>query len=138
MNQVLDKIRNMVIHELDNMPEDSSQLSYDCWCLIDKIIDIWKDTYEIEEKESMVGYEEGYSRDGYSMRSYGNSNRMMPRYYEGNSYGGSRMGGGMSRGGGYSRDDGRHDMVTKLENLMNETHDERDREAIRRMIDQIR
>ena len=133
MNDILMKVKSIVANELDNIPENG-QLSFDCVELIYKLIDIWKDCCEIEEKEMGMSYDDGYSRgNGYSQRG-----RMMPRYYEGNSYGGSRMGGGMSRGGGYSRDDGRHDMVTKLENLMNETHDERDREAIRRMIDQIR
>lgn len=149
MNQVLDKIKGIVARELDNFPDDSQQMSYECFELMDKLIDIWKDACEIEEKESMMSsYDDGYSRDGYSQRGYGNG-RMMPRYYDGNSYNGSGGASGNSYGGsrgssyggsrsGYSRDDAKHDMINKLENLMGEVHDDRDREAIRRMLDGMR
>ena len=139
MNDVLMKVKSIVADELDNMPENG-QMSYDCIELTDKLIDIWKKCCEIEEKEMTVSsYNEGYSRSngGYSQRGYGN-NRMMPRYYEGNSYGGSRMGSRNYSDGGYSHDDARHDIVEKLENLMSETRDDRDREAIRRMLDGMR
>lgn len=133
MNDILMKIKSIVANELDNIPENG-QLSFDCVELMFKLVDIWKDCCEIEEKEMDTPYDDDYSRsNGYSQRG-----RMMPKYYDGNSYGGGSRMGGRSYGGGYSRDDAKHDMITKLENLMNETRDERDREAIRRMLDGMR
>ena len=40
--------------------------------------------------------------------------------------------------GHYSRDDGRDDMVNRLEGLMSRAGSDRDREEIRRMIDQMK
>ena len=85
----------------------------------------------------------GYSNGGYSMRNNGYSSKRFPIYYDnGNSYRGnggrgySRRGRSMM-GNGYSRDDAKEHMIQKLENLMNEAQDEKDRESIHRLIEQM-
>ena len=40
-------------------------------------------------------------------------------------------------GNGYSRDDAKEHMIQKLENLMNEAQDEKDRESIHRLSEQM-
>ena len=110
-----------------------------------KLIDIAKDVYCI------WNYEDGYQEDEYSEygRSYG---RPMPRYpmdngssyararnsrgqytsREGSSY--ARRGG---RGGNYSRTDAREEYMNNLRDMMMNAPDDRTREHVQRMIDEL-
>ena len=118
-----EKITQMVYRELDIIGNEG-QLSIDCLPILDKLVDIIKDMEEIDEKESMKEnrYEENYS----------NSARMMPRYYDGNSYGSGNynISGNYNNGNrpmngnqwGYSRNNGDdRNIIRQLENLMNDT-----------------
>lgn len=62
-------------------------------------------------------------------------------YYDNNSYRNGSYGrnGGYSRRGrgGYSRDDAKEHMIHKLENLMNEAQDQKDKDSIKKLIDQM-
>lgn len=107
-----------------------------------ELVDILKDIGSIEMFEEGINI----SDDEYSLNSYGRGNggysqRRMPIYYnDGNSYrnGGRSMYGGYTRRGGYSRDDAKHHMIQKLENLMYETGDQKDKDAIERLIEQMK
>ena len=87
--------------------------------------------------------EEGYSREGYSRDSY--SRESMRGGYSRDSYegGGSNDGGYSGRRmhyvrGHYSRDEGREDLVNRLEQMMHEAGGGEGREAIKRCIEHIR
>lgn len=130
-----DRIKDMIYREMDGI-SDEGQLTFDCVQALGEMVDILKDISTVEAmEESNYGYS---NNDGYSQRGR--------KYYDGNSYGGSSYGRGgngssmrSSYNGGYSRDDGtKRDMVQKLENLWNETRDEHDKEAIKRLLDQMR
>ena len=130
---IRENMKDLIYRELDAIANEG-QLAYDCLQVVGDLVDILKDFGEIEEGEMMAS-NDGYSRDGgYSMRG-----GRMPRYYDGNSYGNgayyNRNGG---RGNGYNRDDGKRDMISKLENLWNEARDDHDKEAIKRLIDQMK
>lgn len=135
-SQIRDNVKDMIYRELDAISNEG-QLPYECVHVMHELWEILNEISETEEKEMAL---EGYGMDGYSSRG-----RMM-RYYDGNSYGnggysynngrsGNNGSGRMMRSGGYSRDDGRQDMMDKLEKLMNETHDEHVRESIRKMLE---
>lgn len=132
--QIRQNVKDMVYRELDAI--SAQELSFDCLPVICQLVKIAKELEEAGEKEM-----ENMSDEGYSNRS-----RMMPRYYDGNSYGGGyNMGGSFSRGNmtrnysdGYSRDNGREKWIRDLEKLMGETHDEHIKESIRRMINEAK
>lgn len=68
---------------------------------------------------------------------YGGYSNRRGYYNDGSSYeygGYSRRGG---RRGGYSRDDGKKHMIEKLHGIMNEASDQKDKESIQRLIDQM-
>ena len=129
-----DRIKDMIYREMDGI-SDEGQLTFDCVQALGEMVDILKDISTVEAmEESNYGYS---GNDGYSQRGR--------KYYDGNSYGGSYSRNGSGNGmrssynSGYSRDDGmKRDMVQKLENLWNETRDEHDKDAIKRLLDQMR
>lgn len=142
-----DRIKDMIYDELDNI-SNQGQLNKESVCIIGELVDILKDMGTVEMFEDGNYFSEddysingGYSRNGgYSQRggySRGNS-------YEGNggSYrsgriymsGDSRRGGGRSR---YSREDAKEHMIEKLEHLMNEAQNEKDKQSIQRLIEQM-
>lgn len=140
--QIRENVKDLVYRELDAIANEG-QLTVDCVHILYQLVDIIKDLEEAAEKET---------ENMMNMEGYSNRGRMMPRYYDGNSYGsgnynisgtynnsnGRYMNSNRGRSGGYSRDDGRQDMISKLENLWNETRDEHDKEAIKRLLDQMR
>lgn len=130
-----DMIKDMVYREIDGIA-DEDQMTFECVQALGELVDILKDISTVEAmEESSYGYSN--NDGGYSQRGR--------RYYDGNSYGGSysRNGSGNSMrssyGGGYSRDDGmKRDMIQKLENLWNEARDDKDKDSIKRLLDQMR
>lgn len=137
-----DRVKGLLYEEIQKIGEDG-QLTMDALCVLDKLADTLKDLYNIEmfEENDINAFLEDFSRDnGYSGRS-----SVMRSYMDGNSYnnGGSYNGGNSYRSyrrdGGYSRDDGmKQDMVKKLEMLWNDARDEHDRNAIKKLIDQMK
>lgn len=140
------KLKDMLCRELEEFSRRDSIESYDL-DTIHKLTDTIKNLDKIEMLED-GGYSQargGGNRGG--MRTYardggGNS------YADGNSYGyedsfGDNDGYSQARRrrderGRYSRDDGRDDMVNRLEGLMSRAGSDRDRDEIRRMIDQMK
>lgn len=140
------KLKELLCRELDEFARRDSIESYDL-DTIHKLTDTIKNLDKIEMLED-GGYSQahgGGNRGG--MRNYareggGNS------YADGNSYGyedsfGDNDGYSQARRrrderGRYSRDDGRDDMVNRLEEMMSHVSSDRDREEIRRMIERMK
>lgn len=97
--------------------------------LLHMLTDTLKNLYKIEMYEEA---EHGYSRDGreYRDRRYSRDGNSMDSSYGGSSY--DYSGRRHYVRGHYSRDDGREEMMGKLDELMNEAPTDKDREAIRR------
>lgn len=134
------KLKDMLCRELDEFSRRDSIESYDL-DTIHKLTDTIKNLDKIEMLED-GGYSQargGGNRGG--MRTYA-------RDSEGGGYGyedsfGDNDGYSMARRrrderGRYSRDDGRDDMVNRLEEMMNRAGSDRDREEIRRMIERMK
>ncbi len=151
----LHKLKSMLERELEEFSRRDSIESYDL-DTIHKLTDTIKNIDKIKMIE-----EGGYSEDGYSQargggnRGGGGSNRGGGYSREGGGYsqeGGSYAGGGSygdeggysearrrrDERGRYSRDDGRDDMVNRLEEMMSRAGSDRDREEIRRMIERMK
>jgi hypothetical protein len=107
-------IKDRLYRELDNLAQDST-LSFDRLKTIDLL------THSIKSIETVLAMKES----GYSNRYYGTP------YNDGNSYRGNRM----MRD--YSRDDGRS-TIDRLHQMMNEAETERERDAIRRCIENMK
>ena len=135
-----DTIKGMIYDELDNISHNG-QLTKETVCVIGELVDILKDIGSIEMFEENIYVEDNGMYHTYDERGKSYSNRMPKnRYYDGSyRYGGGRnIGDGYHGGyGGYSREDGKEHMINKLEQLMNEASDQKDKDAIRRLIDQM-
>lgn len=138
MMQEFDRIKDMIYDELDEI-SNRGHLDKESVCLIGELADILKDFGTVEMFEEGVNVPQddyslasGYGRNGgYSQRRYDD------RWDYGNSYRGNRGGYGRRMRGGYSRDEAKDHMINKLESLMNEAVDEHDRQAIKKLIDQM-
>lgn len=134
------KLKELLCRELDEFARRDNIESYDL-DTIHKLTDSIKNLDKIEMLE-----DSGYSQ------ARGGGNRGGMRTYardgEGGGYGyedsfGDNDGYSMARRrrderGRYSRDDGRDDMVNRLEEMMNRAGSDRDREEIRRMIERMK
>ena len=134
------KLKSLLERELDEFARRDSIESYDL-DTIHKLTDTIKNLDKIEMLE-----------DGGYSQARGGGNRGGMRTYardgEGGGYGyedsfGDNDGYSMARRrrderGRYSRDDGRDDMVNRLEEMMNRAGSDRDREDIRRMIERMK
>ena len=137
-----DSIKDMVYCEIDEISQ-YGKLDMNSIKIIGELVDILKDIGSIEMFEEGINIQEddyslmnGYSRDnGYSQR------RMPVYYYDGNSYRGNRnMNNGYSRRGygrGHSYDDSKTHIIDKLNHLMTEAVDQRDKDSIQRLINQM-
>lgn len=138
-----DNIKDMIYCELDEISH-LNKLDISTVKVLGELVDILKDVGTVEMFEEGVyvpedeySFANGYSRNGYSQRMYSRDN-----YDNGSSYRGrSSYNNGYSnrRGGrgGYSRDDSKQHIVEKLHHLMDEAHDENDKESIRMFIEQM-
>lgn len=134
------KLKSLLERELDEFARRDSIESYDL-DTIHKLTDTIKNLDKIEMLE-----------DGGYSQARGGGNRGGMRTYardgEGGGYGyedsfGDNDGYPMARRrrderGRYSRDDGRDDMVNRLEEMMSRAGSDRDREEIRRMIERMK
>ena len=134
------KLKDTLYRELDEFARRDSIESYDL-DTIHKLTDTIKNLDKIEMLE-----------DGGYSQARGGGNRGGMRTYardgEGGGYGyedsfGDNDGYSMARRrrderGRYSRDDGRDDMVNRLEEMMSRAGSDRDREEIRRMIERMK
>ena len=132
-----DRIKDMIYDELDEVSH-RDKLSKETVCIIGELVDILKDIGSIEMFEEGVSVtEDGYSFDNWNMPNNGGYSNRRSYYNDGSSYeygGYSRRSG---RRGGYSRDDGKKHMIEKLHSIMNEASDQKDKESIQRLIDQM-
>ena len=140
--QEFDNIKDMIYCEIDEI-SNQGKLDMNTVKVLGELVDILKDMGSIEMFEEGISIQEGDEylfANGYG-RNGGYSQRRMPVYYgdNGNSYrSGMRNSGYLRRGrSGYSRDDSKMHMVHKLEEMMNETQDMNDRDAIQRLINQL-
>lgn len=135
------KLKDMLCRELDEFSRRDSIESYDL-DTIHKLTDTIKNLDKIEMLED-GGYSQargGGNRGG--MRTYARDGEGGSGYsYEdsfGDNDGYSQARRRRDERGRYSRDDGRDDMVNRLEGLMSRAGSDRDRDEIRRMIDQMK
>lgn len=131
--------KRMLCEELDRIIE-KGKLSTSDLDILHKLSDTLKNMLKIEMLEEDDGYSErgdgmmrGYSRDGgWETRGrYGHS------YDDDSSYARRRDSRGRYSREGYSRDDGKEDMVSELEDLMRDA-DGAAKMAIKRAIEEIK
>ena len=122
----MEELKQMLVDELNKVVK-KGELSAGSLDVIDKL------THSIKSIDTIVAMEDaGYSQEGYANNRYiGNS------YERGNSYARGRNVRRDSRGR-YSRDDySMDDIKDKLQEMMEDASSEREREAIRKVINMI-
>lgn len=143
-----DTLRDMLCAELEEFAQ-KGELNTGDLDVIHKLVGTIKDTYKIDMLES----DDGYSRMGgeweADMRgSYGRGDSYARRgshyvrgHYSREGDGGNGSGGGgggySQRRGGYSRSDGREDMMEQLQQMRDNAGNEKEREALRRCMEQL-
>lgn len=140
MMQEFDNIKDMVYCEIEEISHQP-KLDMNTVKVLGELVDILKDIGSVEMFEEGVNIQE----DDYSLaNSYGRGGySRMPVYYNNgsNSYRSGRSYNSgysrRSRNNGYSRDDAKDHMIHKLEGLMEEAVDERDRQAIKELIEKM-
>lgn len=129
--QVFDNVKDMIYCEIDDISH-YGKLDMNSISILGELVDILKDIGSIEMFEEGINIsDDEYSFNGYS-RNNGYSQRRMQNGYRN----GGNMNGYM-RHNGYSREDAKHHIVQKLEDIMNEVSSEKDRNAIHRLIEQM-
>lgn len=135
------KLKDMLCRELEEFARKEDIDPYDLET-IHKLTDTIKNLDKIEMLED-GGYSQarGMGNRG-GMRNYSRDGGQGGYSYEdsfgdNDGYSQARRGQHYVRGH-YSRDDGRDHMVNQLESLMHQAGNERDREAIRRLMEQMR
>lgn len=136
-----DTLRETLFCELEEL-SDKGELNTGDLDVIHKLTDTIKNTYKIEMLE-----DGGYSRDRYSrggeweadMRgSYGRGNSYGMHYVRGHySRDGGGNGGHSQRRDGYSRTDSREEMMEHLQTMYENAGNEKEREALRRCLEQM-
>ena len=138
----LDKILEMVEAEFAAMAKNGKFKSREEIDIVYKLMDIVKDTYciwEMEEEDDDMSY----GRDGHSYRggSYryddGSYARGRGRNAKRDAMGRYSRNDGYRRMGGYSRADGKEDYIEQLREMMRDVPDEKTRQSIKRMIDEM-
>ena len=148
-----DAIKDMVYCEIDDISH-SGKLDMNSVKVLGELVDILKDIGSVEMFEEGVDIQnEDYSFANRYPRENGYSQKRMPIYYEGrngydgrNSYDGgngydysnrSYNRGYSRRNRNYSYDDSKTHMIDKLSQLMMEATDQRDKDNIQRLIEQM-
>lgn len=127
MGKSIHDLREMLCEELENLTEQRGSLTGEKLKMVDML------THSIKSIDTIVAMEEsGYSRDSY--RSYeGRSNEgRSNRSYEGGSYARDRRG---RYSEGYSGDG---HLMQKLEDMLQESGSDKEREMIKRFMEQMR
>lgn len=130
------ELKEMLCKELEEYSRKGKMSAGDLET-IHKLTDTIKNIGKIE----MLDEEDGYSQDG-GWEARGRYDRGMYPMDGGYSYRGRRRDsrGRYSRndGRGYSYEDGKHEMIAELEDMMKDASNDRERDAIRRCLDTIR
>lgn len=131
------ELKEMLCKELEEFSRKGKMSAGDLET-IHKLTDTIKNIDKIEMLE-----DGGYSQRGGDWEARGNYNRsMIPDMRGGNTYRNRKRDsrGRYSRGGeggGYSYEDGKHEMIAELEDMMDDATNDKEREAIRRCLDTI-
>lgn len=148
--KALHELKEKLHEELEEMAEKSDDMTFVDLEQLHKLTDTIKNIDKIMMLEEEGGYSERIDRDmiygrGGSYNRGGNRGNMGGGYSRDDGYsGGDGMDGGTSyrrkrdNRGRYSRDDGRDHLVNQLEDMMEGAGSDRDREAIRRCMEQLR
>lgn len=126
MKRTLKELREKFCEELDEIARKGELNAGDL-----ETVHKLTDTIKNIDKICMLEEDGGYSRDGeWTARG---------AYDYGRNYGGGHSYAGRKRDsmGRYSRDGGKENMISKLENMMHEADDERTRTAIKKCISEI-
>ncbi len=124
-------LKDMLCEELEDIA-NKPKIELGDLDIVHKLTDTIKNIDKIEMLE-----DDGYSRDG-GWEARGNYGRGMSYDDDGNSYAGRRRtrDGRYSRN--YSRGDAKEHMIDKLEDMMDDAESEKEREAIKRCISQLK
>lgn len=148
--KALHELREKLHEELEEMAEKSDDMTFVDLEQLHKLTDTIKNIDKIMMLEEDGGYSERIDHDmiygrGGSYNRGGNRGNTGGGYSRDDGYsGGDGMDGGTSyrrkrdSRGRYSRDDGRDHLVNQLEDMMEGAGSDRDREAIRRCMEQLR
>ena len=121
MGKSIHDLREMLCEELESITEHGS-LSGEKLKMVDML------THSIKSIDTIVAMEEaGYSNDSYAYRSNNDSYRNGGRRYSRDDR--------YNRDDRYSRDEG---LMHKFEQMLNETSSEKEREMIKRFMEQMR
>lgn len=145
--KALDDLREMLCEELEGIARKPEMSAGDLET-VHKLTDTIKNIDKICMLEEDGGYSQAGDWEAEMRGNYGRGNSYANRgkhyvrgHYSrdgGNSYRGSGGGrGGYSRDGDYSRADGKEHMMEQLETMMEDAGSEKEREAIRRCINQL-
>lgn len=156
--QTLYRLDEMCCRELDKIVE-RGELSSSTIELAYKLVDVCKDVQELLEMQgegsSQAGrwqaegdyanngsYAGGRSGTHYVRGHYSRDDMTMggsrTSYGRGNSYADDGMGGNSQGGWPMSRDDGKADMMQRMQRMMDEARTPEERESYRRMLDEMR
>lgn len=138
---MMHKLKEMLYAELEEYAE-RGELSASALETLHKITDTIKNIDKIEMLEDEGGYSqdgEGYERGGSYARGGRGGRHYVRGHYsrDGGSYDGRSYARESYNRGGYSRHDGKHHMMDRMEELMQSAGNDREREAIRRCMDQL-
>jgi len=135
---MMHKIKEMLYRELEEYA-GSERLSGGSLEMIHKITDTIKNIDKIEMLEDSGGYSRtggaSYDDGASYARRRGGMHYVRGHYSrnDGNSY----DGGNSYNRSGYSRHDGKHHMMSRMEELMQEAGNDRERDVLRRCMDQL-
>lgn len=131
-----DALRNTLCNELEEFA-NKGELNTGDLDVIHKLTDAIKNTYKIEMYED-GGYSRGGEWEADMRGSYnrGNSYANRGQHYVRGHYSRDGEGGGHSQRG-YSREGGREEMLYKLQTMYENATNEKEREALRRCLEQM-
>lgn len=154
--KTVDALRVMICGELDEVAKQGT-LTHESLDIVKDLLESLKNLKKIEKledekEERMMGYSQRSMGRYYIDGTYGNGNSYAGNQYSMNSYarggnsnaqGNSNYGfypmyeNSMYSGRGYSRHGEKHEIIEKLQELMNETNDEKVRNSISEAINKM-
>ena len=131
-----DTLRNTLCNELEEFAS-KGELNTGDLDVIHKLTDTIKNTYKIEMYED-GGYSRGGEWEADMRGAYGRGNRYANggQHYVRGHYSRDGEGGGHSQRG-YSREGSREEMLDKLQMMYENARNEKEREALRRCLEQM-
>jgi len=139
--QEFNEVKDMVYDEIDKIVYQG-KLNKETLCILGELVDILKDigTVEMFEEGISVPEDEYSLASGSYNRNNGYSYRNGRMYgYDGGYRNGRDYGSKYSRRGrgGYSMEDAHDHMMSQLHSIMNEAQNDEDRQAVKKLIEQM-